>query len=139
MCKTEKELTTSNFSYKCKAKGIYAISCKDCHRIYSRAHYKSNKDYYVAKSKSNSAAHYAASRSLILDYFKAHPCVDCGESDPIVLDFDHLKDKIRCVSQMVRAYSLEKIRAEIAKCEVRCSNCHRRKTATQLGWYRSRW
>jgi hypothetical protein len=29
------------------------------------------------------------------------------------------------------------LKAEIAKCQVRCANCHRRRTAAQFGWWRS--
>lgn len=67
---------------------------------------------------------------LVQDYLKAHPCLDCGETDPIVLDFDHRNpaDKIAEVSDLVaggRAESL--ILAEMEKCDIRCSNCHRRR------------
>ncbi|MDT0631365.1 hypothetical protein RQM47_04820 [Rubrivirga sp. S365] len=37
----------------------------------------------------------------------------------------------------VRQFSLAKLDAEIAKCEVRCANCHKRKTAIEQGWYAS--
>lgn len=68
----------------------------------------------------------------MVDYLKQHPCVDCGENDPVVLEFDHMGNKSCHVSEM-RCSPLEKIAQEITKCEVRCCNCHRRKIATQLG------
>ena len=54
-------------------------------------------------------------------------CIDCGESNPLVLDFDHVRgNKKMCISNMVRnSYSIETIQKEIEKCEIRCSNCHR--------------
>ena len=54
-------------------------------------------------------------------------CIDCGENNPVVLDFDHVRgEKFRCVSDMARqSYGLKTIQAEIEKCEVRCANCHR--------------
>lgn len=73
------------------------------------------------------------------DYLLAHPCVDCGESDPVVLEFDHVRgEKVAALSNMAqRQFSLAKLDAEIAKCEVRCANCHKRKTAKEQGWYAS--
>lgn len=64
---------------------------------------------------------------------------DCGENDPACLDFDHIKgEKIDSVSQLcMRAYSLNKILKEIEKCELRCANCHRKKTAKDFNWYKN--
>lgn len=63
-----------------------------------------------------------------------HPCVDCGEKNPIVLEFDHKKDKVDCVGEIARRNgSLKAVKDEIAKCEVRCANCHRIKTAQSNG------
>lgn len=68
-------------------------------------------------------------RARIRRYLEAHPCVDCGETDTVVLEFDHLRDKRMDVSTMVlRGWRWESIKAEIAKCDVRCANCHRRMT-----------
>lgn len=68
-----------------------------------------------------------------------HPCVDCGEGDPIVLEFDHITDdKTSGISDLVgTGVSLDILIAEIAKCVVRCANCHRRKTSRELGWFRT--
>ena len=55
--------------------------------------------------------------------------MDCGESDILVLEFDHTKkEKDGDISYMVWRRSLKVIQEEITKCEVRCANCHRRKT-----------
>ena len=71
------------------------------------------------------------------DYLLEHPCVDCGETDPVVLAFDHVRgEKVGALSNMSRRqFSIAKLDAEIAKCEVRCANCHARKTAREQGWH----
>jgi hypothetical protein len=66
----------------------------------------------------------------VYEYLRDHPCVDCGETDPLLLEFDHVGDKRSGVMDLAWGeYSLASIEAEIARCEVRCCNCHRRKTA----------
>jgi hypothetical protein len=63
---------------------------------------------------------------------------DCGETDIVVLDFDHLGDKVNEITDMITAAMCwESIQAEIAKCEVVCANDHRRRTARAFGWRRA--
>jgi hypothetical protein len=71
-------------------------------------------------------------------YLLEHPCIDCGESDPVTLECDHVRgEKRAAVSYLVTHGSpWSEVLDEIAKCEVRCSNCHRKRTAKALGWYR---
>ena len=59
------------------------------------------------------------------------PCVDCGEEDIRLLEFDHIdrSEKKFCVSQ---ARSLMQLQTEAEKCEMRCGICHRRRTKQQL-------
>ena len=74
----------------------------------------------------------------LLDFFVANPCVDCGESDPVVLEFDHLRDKAFDIGASLPYRSWESILDEIAKCDVVCANCHRRRTARRAGHLRMR-
>ena len=77
-------------------------------------------------------------QKYVYEYLLNHPCIDCGEIDPIVLEFDHIKgQKIESVSKMIaQRTSISKIEKEIDKCKVRCANCHKRKTAKEQGWYK---
>ncbi len=95
--------------------------------------YCNKEDQYAAMQK-----HRDGNRKKLLAYLLEHPCVDCGESDPVVLEFDHVRGEkrftiARAVSGSTRSWKLIKI--EIDKCEVRCANCHVRRTAKQFGWY----
>ena len=76
-------------------------------------------------------------KTFIYGYKATHPCIVCGETDPIVLEFDHRdpSNKRRNICEMIATLTtIETLQAEIAKCDVLCANCHRRKTAKQLGW-----
>ena len=67
--------------------------------------------------------------TYVYDYLARHACVDCGVADPVVLEFDHIGPKRDAVTALAwNGYSLASIKAEIAQCEVRCCNCHRRRT-----------
>lgn len=73
-------------------------------------------------------------RAKLLEFLVTKHCLDCGENDPIVLDFDHRnpKDKFKIIGKMLSGhYSWDSVYREIQKCDVRCANCHRRKTYTQ--------
>jgi len=110
--------------------------CRTCERTFNRNYYR-KKDHVKQKRrvKVNSARYRAKNRHFVWTYLEQHPCVDCGETDPIVLEFDHLSDKVYNVSDLTSSQApRHRIEMEIAKCVVRCANCHRRKTANQLGW-----
>ena len=75
--------------------------------------------------------------TYLIEYFVTHPCVDCGETDPIVLEFDHLRDKRFEISEALHGRTWQSILDEIEKCEVVCANCHRRRTAHRRGTLRT--
>lgn len=58
---------------------------------------------------------------------KDGPCVDCGVQLPAaVMELDHVRGKSFALAQAaVARRRLEDVLAEIAKCELRCPNCHR--------------
>lgn len=56
----------------------------------------------------------------------------CAEDDPAVLDFHHRdsENKRLSISSMITfGYGKKSLEAEIAKCEVLCANCHRKRHA----------
>ena len=75
-------------------------------------------------------------RQYVFSFLLEHPCVDCDEGDPIVLEFDHVRgEKTANVSILIHnTSSLKRIQAEIDKCDVVCANCHRRRTAITQDW-----
>ena len=93
----------------------------------SQKHYEANKDKIKLRSKIRNISQRQKNRDYVRKAKEFSGCVDCGESNFIVLDFDHVSgNKIMCVSNMInKAYSLKAIQMEIDKCEVRWSNCHR--------------
>ena len=99
-----------------------------------KRYYERNKARESARSIQKSKALIVAVKAYLLDYLLGHPCIGCGESDPVVLDFDHRDPSQKLFGLAVARrgkHRLEKVKAEVAKCDVRCANCHRRRTAEQ--------
>lgn len=103
---------------------------KEQQREHSRRHYLANKDRVKAQARASNKRHILRNREYVNNYLSTHPCIDCAESDIVVLEFDHVKgEKFKDISQMrSECYSIAKIQEEMNKCEVRCANCHRRVT-----------
>ncbi len=131
ICATCKEGKKENdFNWKDADKGLRHYVCKSCHALYRKDHYKANRTKYIKKAKKWNKKQRQVLREVIFRHLQANPCIDCGEDDIVVLDFDHRSDKRLPISQMFRhSYSVAEIMNEIGKCDVRCANCHRRKTA----------
>lgn len=113
--------------------------CPICRRIYEKEYYRKNIEKMRKSRYDRNLLVSNNNRDNIYKYLKTHPCVDCGEKDPIVLEFDHIDmfTKVANISTLsTGSYSWNTILIEIEKCEVRCANCHRRKTATQFNYYR---
>ena len=66
-------------------------------------------------------------KKRIIDEGRSGGCVECGENRLPCLDYHHRGGKADKLGDMahMRRFSLEKLRAEIAKCDVLCANCHR--------------
>lgn len=92
-----------------------------------KSHYERNREAYILKSITRKRENTIYIRSIK----EKGRCADCGVSDWRVLDFDHLPGSIKLddVSSARASYwGGAKIDAEIEKCELVCSNCHRIRT-----------
>ena len=118
----------TDFSRRAAAADGLQSRCRSC----AREWYAANQQQHRANVRRRTVATRAEYKRRIGEHLRAHPCVDCGESDIRVLDFDHDvgTDKRSDVAALVAACGRwSDIEAEIAKCSVRCANCHRRVTS----------
>jgi hypothetical protein len=110
--------------------------CRECGKVRDKKHYDSN-PLRRAKIKAAREEAQLRNRTVLLEFLKKHPCVDCGETDPLFLDFDHVRGKKRLAvtTAAKHGWCLEALQEEIDKCQVRCVRCHRIKTAKEQGWF----
>lgn len=126
------------FPIKNAVRGTYRSYCRPCCREYGKEHYRKHLPTYMSGARRRPTIDRRRNREFVAEYLSTHPCLDCGERDPIVLEFDHRDpaEKRDDVGRLVHTGTLETLRSEIEKCDVRCGNCHRIRTAVQYGWYR---
>lgn len=137
-CKKIKGVSEFNKN-KSKSDG-YASACRVCDKEISKAYYEKNKKKQKEQIMQAKKIRISENREKYLTYLKKQSCVDCGEDNPIVLDHDHRDNtvKINSVSKLITmGYGWNTVLTEIDKCDIRCANCHRIRTAKQFGWYNS--
>src|SRR5690242_16086144 len=127
------------FAFKYKDRGVRQWSCRACNAAYKLRWYERNRERHGHKVRVVRANSSSNNRARVWSYLAQHPCVDCGETDPVVLEFDHLRDKRESIGYMCTAgFAWSTIELEIEKCDVRCANCHRRRTARAQGIYEAK-
>jgi len=113
--------------------------CRDCNIAQAKLAHARDPERARARIKKRADRMREANHRALFAYLLDHPCVDCGEADPVVLQFDHLRDKKFNVSKLANsAVPFERVLAEIRKCEVVCANCHQRRTCMRIDGYRVR-
>src|SRR5580704_15556540 len=95
--------------------------CRKCQRAYCKAHYRRNRELHNTGRYQRAKRERRQKREYIWNFLDTHPCIDCGEADSVVLEFDHVTGKKdRDVSVLVATNaSQEQLEREVAKCVVR--------------------
>jgi len=133
-CKITKDVGDFNKN-SCRKDKLNSI-CRECGKIRSKRFYQEHLIEHRKTTTRRKKRQVRLNQAWKYDYLKTHPCVDCGETDPVVLEFDHRGDKERLIGRSVAlGCSIETISKEVEKCDVRCANCHRRKTAKDFKHY----
>ena len=133
-CGEEKSL--DSFTKKNSTKDGLNHSCSSCTKLRSKNHYDQNKKQYLDRNKKVKFSN----REKIWNLLCSSKCTDCGEENPLFLEFDHLKDKTYNVSSMIGSCRWNQILKEISKCDIVCCHCHKLRTYQRLNtWYYQQW
>jgi hypothetical protein len=133
-CKEEKQL--DDFSKSKNRKDGRNSMCKSCMRKYDKERFE-NMDRGERDKRLNGCKKRAEEyHTKLYEILKDMKCMDCGNDNPVVLDFDHRDNKEFNIGSSLRRYKWNTIQNEIEKCDVRCANCHRIKTAKEFNYYK---
>lgn len=136
ICKRKRPL--SDFNKNSRRKDGLQTKCRECSKKKSRTYYATNGDKMRKQIAKTRKAKKQENQQKLYEYLTEHPCIDCGDQDPVVLEFDHKSSATKTVNislALNRGWSWKRIETEIKKCDVRCANCHRRKTARDQKWF----
>lgn len=134
------EITQSldSFSKRNSKKNTYQSWCKKCLRSHNRKTYQTKPDRRN-QVKANTAKYRAEVEDFLFSFLSKNPCTHCGENRILALEFDHLFNKDFNIAESIyRGMSLARVKKEVNKCQVLCANCHRIKTALDIGNWKTR-
>ena len=78
----------AEFAWRRRARNQRDSFCRPCRSAYKHEHYTANRQRYVDQAGVRKRRLFLERTTYLIDLFATHPCVDCGESDPVVLEFE---------------------------------------------------
>lgn len=135
-CQNKKDLLL--FPARKRSKDGRSSWCRACYKANWEKRYRENHELYRNSHNTSRNKLREQNARKVFEYLKQNPCTNCGESNPVVLEFDHRDrtDKIESISNLINNSSWKRIETEIKKCDVLCANCHRKKSAVQFNYKR---
>lgn len=126
-CKQTKKRAEFALSKK-KGDGLQSW-CKSCKKQVDSTYYRKNYTKMRLQSRAANAKRRKENKAYLEEYKRSKCCIDCGESNPIVFEFDHVRGtKVSNISTLAGWATIALLEEEIAKCVIRCCNCHRIQT-----------
>jgi hypothetical protein len=99
-----------DFNWRHKERGIRQTRCKYCQSQISKQHYKNNKQPYFDRVRTREVVVTEDNQKRLADYLRRHPCVDCGQTDIRVLEFDHVRgDKTLTIARLCHLLGSDRI------------------------------
>lgn len=98
---------------------------RELQKRFQREHYQRNRQRLIDESARRRDANWA----WFVEYKRQLACNKCGENHPACLDFHHRNPSTKRIGVPMavnRGWNIESVMKEIAKCDVLCSNCHRK-------------
>ena len=108
--------------------------CKTCRAVIDHARYEAKVGRSVPRHPQRSEL---TRKAWLISLKAGKPCTDCGRIFPHqVMQWDHRPgtEKLGEISGEFRKRTREEILAEIAKCDLVCTNCHAIRTFSRSGW-----
>ncbi len=117
------------FNKKATAKDGRQSYCRECNRARSRKYYLDNHKHHLKVIQAGKRRRKKELRKRISAIKAANGCSLCSENEPICLEFHHPNsaEKVFAIgSFFVVTWKWATILAEIKKCVLLCSNCHKK-------------
>ncbi len=110
--------------------------CRSCRREYNATYYARTKERHASARAQNKEAAKQRNRAAILEYLRAHPCVDCGETDTRVLELHHVRGEkeFDIPVALSTGWALPRLMTELGKYDVLCANDRRRRVVPEGSW-----
>jgi hypothetical protein len=110
--------------------------CVRCYKVYDIEKFQQTHKTYVLClfCRNDDKMRTFDFKQIYYDYKQSRgPCVDCGENNIRVLDFDHIDREQKSIP-VSRCLTLDDLYEEGGKCEMRCVMCHIRRTKQQMNY-----
>ena len=136
LCPEKGEQPIENFGLDKRRKDGRRPDCRSCRSVVSKREWENLPEGVRAGRIARTLERKRERQMIVLRAFESG-CVDCGNLDVRVLEFDHLGDKEANVAYLVHSGTVEKLLAELEKCDVVCANCHKIRTYDRAPCYRT--